>query len=52
MTYDLHVRIGDDLGEFLRDYAGARGITITNALSVLLAEARAREAAGKQEASR
>ena len=43
MTYDLHVRIGDDLGEFLRAYADARGITITNALGILLAEARARE---------
>ena len=40
MSYDLHVRLGDDLGEFLKAYAAARGMTITTALSVLLAEAR------------
>lgn len=40
MTYQLHLGIGDDLEEFLRDYAGARGITIAAAVRVLLYEAR------------
>jgi hypothetical protein len=44
MTYDLHVRLGDDLADFLRAYAEARGITITTALSVILSEARAAQA--------
>ncbi len=41
MTYDLHVRLGDDLADFLKAYAETRGITITVALSILLSEARA-----------
>ena len=41
MTWDLHVRLGDDLEEFVRAYAEARGITVTVALTALLTEARA-----------
>ena len=40
MTYQLHVGLGDDLEEFLRAYAEARGITIAAAVRVLLHEAR------------
>jgi hypothetical protein len=40
MTYQLHLGIGEDLEEFLRAYASARGITIAAAVRILLYEAR------------
>lgn len=40
MTYQLHLGIGEDLEEFLRAYAGARGITISAAVRILLHEAK------------
>lgn len=39
MTYQLHLGVGEDLEKKLRDYAGARGITIAAAVRVLLTEA-------------
>lgn len=45
MTYQLHLGIGEDLEEFLRAYAGARGITISAAVRILLYEAKSREEA-------
>ena len=43
MTYQLHLGIGEDLEEFLRAYAGARGITISAAVRILLHEAALKE---------
>lgn len=40
MTYQLHLGIGDDLEEFLRAYAAARGISIAAAVRVILHEAK------------
>lgn len=39
MAHDLHVRVGDELWERLRIYADANGMSITTALSILLAQA-------------
>ena len=47
--YQLHLGISEDLEEFLRDFAGARGITIAAAVRILLHEART---AQPQEVSR
>ena len=43
MPYQLHLGIGKDLEDFLRVYAGARGITIAAAVRVLLYEAKKNE---------
>jgi hypothetical protein len=40
VTYQLHLGISDDLEEFLRAYAAARGITIAAAVRIILHEAR------------
>jgi hypothetical protein len=45
MTYPLHLNIGDDLEEFLRAFAGARDLTISAAVRLILRE---REASEKQ----
>lgn len=45
MAYQLHLGIGEDLEDFLRAYAGARGITIAAAVRILLHEARSRNGA-------
>jgi hypothetical protein len=42
-VYQLHLGLGDDLEEFLRAYAGARGITIAAAVRVILYEAKKNE---------
>jgi hypothetical protein len=43
VAYQLHLGIGEDLEKFLRAYAGARGITISAAVRILLHEAQERE---------
>jgi hypothetical protein len=43
LTYQLHLGISEDLEEFLRAYAGARGITIAAAVRVILYEAKKNE---------
>jgi hypothetical protein len=42
-VYQLHLGISEDLEEFLRDFAGARGITIAAAVRVILYEAKKNE---------
>ena len=41
--YQLHLGISEDLEKFLRDFAGARGITIAAAVRVILYEAKKNE---------
>ncbi len=50
MTYPLHLNISDDLEDFLRAFADARGITISAAVRIILHDAR--EASEKQEITR
>ena len=43
MTYQTSMRLDDDLAKFLKAYAGARGITVADAVRIILYEAKKNE---------
>ena len=43
MPYQLHLQLGEDLEKFLRAFAGARGISISAAVRLILYEAKKNE---------